>query len=161
DFYKVIGDSAWYFPVVGDTVFAPRARLGVAHSYTAGSLLPVGDRFFVGGIQTMRGFEFGQAGPVSPIDRFSILGATKQLIFNFDYVFPVSTEFKVQGVLFFDYGKGFEDGQPWSLDLRKAAGIEGRWISPFGPLRLAYGLNLDRRAGERSGVFEFSVGSLF
>ncbi len=161
DFYKVISDNAWYFPVAWGTVLAPRARLGVAHSYTAGSLLPVGDRFFVGGIQTMRGFEFGRAGPVSPTDNISILGATKQLIFNFDYVFPLVSEFKVQGVVFFDYGKGFEDGQPWSLDLRKAAGVEGRWISPFGPLRLAYGLNLDRRTGERAGVFEFSVGSLF
>ncbi|MBI3808963.1 MAG: BamA/TamA family outer membrane protein, partial [Nitrospirae bacterium] len=106
DFYKVIGDSAWYFPVAWDTVFAPRARLGFAHSYTSGSQLPVGDRFFVGGIQTMRGFEFGRAGPVSSIDNISVLGATKQLIFNFDYIFPVVTEFKVKGVLFFDYGKG-------------------------------------------------------
>lgn len=161
DFYKVIGDTSWYFPMAWDTVFAPRARAGVAHSYTSGSLLPVGDRFFVGGIQTVRGFEFGRAGPVSSIDSLSVLGATKQLIFNFDYVFPVATEFKVKGVLFFDYGKGFEDGESWSLDLRKSAGIEGRWISPFGPLRLAYGINLDRRTGEQSGVFEFSVGSLF
>jgi len=161
DFYKVIGDSAWYFPVVWNTVFAPRARAGFAHPYTSGSQLPIGDRFFVGGIQTMRGFEFGRAGPVSPIDNFSILGATKELIFNFDYVFPIAPEFKINGVLFFDYGKGFEDGQAWSLDLRKSAGLEGRWISPFGPLRLAYGINLDRRTGEKAGVFEFSVGSLF
>lgn len=161
DFYKVIGDSAWYFPMAWDTVFAPRARLGFAHSYTSGSQLPIGDRFFVGGIQTMRGFEFGRAGPISSIDNLSILGATKQLIFNFDYVFPVVAEFKIKGVLFFDYGKGFEDGEALSLDLRKSVGVEGRWISPFGPLRLAYGLNLDRRTGERATVFEFSVGSLF
>jgi outer membrane protein insertion porin family len=64
-------------------------------------------------------------------------------------------------VVFFDYGKGFEDGEPLGLNLRKAAGVEGRWISPFGPLRLAYGFNLDRRMGEHSGVFEFSIGTLF
>ena len=43
----------------------------------------------------------------------------------------------------------------------KAAGVEGRWISPFGPLRIAYGLNLAAREGERKGVFEFTIGSLF
>lgn len=161
DFYKVIGDSAWYFPVVWDTVFAPRARVGVAHSYTAGSQLPVGDRFFVGGIQTVRGFSFGRAGPVSPLDNTSPLGATKELIFNVDYVFPIAAELKVKGVVFFDYGKGFEDGEALGLNLRKAAGVEGRWISPFGPLRLAYGFNLSPRTGERSGVFEFSIGTLF
>src|SRR5438445_643992 len=99
EFYKVIGDTAWFFPVIGDTVFAPRARVGVAHSY--GSLpLPVGERFFVGGIQTVRGFSFGRAGPV--FTDGSPLGATKQVLFNFDYIFPLVPEVKVKGVLFFD-----------------------------------------------------------
>jgi len=158
EFYKVIGDTAWFFPVIGDTVFAPRARVGVAHSY--GSLpLPVGERFFVGGIQTVRGFSFGRAGPV--FTDGSPLGATKQVLFNFDYIFPLVPEVKVKGVLFFDYGKGFNDGEPIGLNLRRAAGVEVRWISPFGPLRLAYGLNLNKREGEHAGVFEFSIGSLF
>ena len=159
DFYKVIGDTAWYFPVVWDTVFNPRVRMGVAHSYSAGSQLPVGDRFFVGGIQTMRGFSFGRAGPTAP--DFTPLGGTKQLIFNFDYIFPLIPELKVKGVLFFDYGKGFNDGEPLGLNLRKSVGIEGRWISPFGPLRVSYGINLSPREGEHTGVFEFSVGALF
>lgn len=160
NFYKYIGDSVAYFPLMWDTVFSPRVRLGVAQSYKAGNALPVGERFFVGGIQTVRGFSFGRAGPVDqPTD--SILGATKELIFNFDYIFPVAPELKVKGVVFFDYGKGFDVGESLNFTLRPTAGVEVRWISPFGPLRLAYGLNLDRRPGERSGLFEFSVGSLF
>jgi len=159
DFYKYIGDSVWYFPLVWDTVFSPRARLGVAHSYTSGSQLPVGDRFFVGGIQTVRGFSFGRAGPTA--SDFSPLGATKQLIFNFDYIFPIAPALKVKGVVFFDYGKGFDDGESLSLDLRPATGVELRWISPFGPLRLSYGFNLAPRTGEHTGFFEFSVGTLF
>src|SRR5205807_7675694 len=126
DFYKYIGDTVWFFPVVWDTVFSPRARLGVAHSYESGSRLPVGDRFFVGGIQTVRGFSFGRAGPTA--SDLSPLGATKQLIFNFDYIFPIAPELKVKGVVFFDYGKGFNDGESLSLDLRPATGFELRWI---------------------------------
>jgi outer membrane protein insertion porin family len=133
--------------------------VGVAHSYTAGSQLPVGDRFFVGGIQTVRGFDFGLAGPVFTDN--SPEGGNKQLIFNFDYIFPIAPELKVKGVLFFDYGKGFNEGESLSLDLRPAAGFEVRWISPFGPLRLSYGFNLDPREGEKTGKFEFSVGTLF
>jgi outer membrane protein insertion porin family len=159
DFYKYIVDTVWYFPVVGDTVFSPRARLGVAHSYAAGSRLPVGDRFFVGGIQTVRGFSFGRAGPTA--SDFSPLGANKELIFNFEYIFPIAPELKVKGIVFFDYGKGFNDGESLSLDLRPATGVEFRWISPFGPLRLAYGINLNPRTGERPGQFEFSIGTLF
>jgi len=48
-----------------------------------------------------------------------------------------------------------------STKLRSAAGFEGRWVSPFGPLRAAYGINLDPNEGEREGVFEFTVGSVF
>jgi outer membrane protein insertion porin family len=158
EFYKVIGDTAWYFPVIGDTVFAPRARLGVAHSYGTRPL-PVGERFFVGGIQTLRGFSFGRGGPVAP--DLSPLGATKQLLFNFDFIFPLVPEVKVKGVVFFDYGKGFNDGEALGLNLRPAAGAGIRWISPFGPLRLEYGFNLSPRPGERTGLFEFSIGSLF
>ena len=158
-FYKYIGDAAFFFPVVWETTFAPRARFGVAHSYRAGDPLPVGERFFVGGIQTLRGFSFGRGGPTAPDG--SILGATKELLFNLDYLFPLVPEFKVKGVVFFDYGKGFNDGEPIGLNLRKSAGAGIRWISPFGPLRLEYGFNLNPRTGERSGLFEFSVGSLF
>ncbi len=159
DFYKYTGDSVWYFPVVWDTVISPRARLGVAHAYESGSRLPIGDRFFVGGIQTVRGFSFGRAGPTA--SDLSPLGGNKQLIFNFDYIFPIAPELKVKGVVFFDYGKGFEDGEALSLNLRKSVGVEGRWISPFGPLRLSYGFNLAPRPGEHTGFFEFSVGTLF
>jgi len=113
----------------------------------------------VGGIQTVRGFTFGRAGPTA--SDFSPLGGSKQLIFNFDYIFPIAPDLKVKGVAFFDYGKGFDDGESLSLNLRPATGFELRWISPFGPLRLAYGFNLHPRTGERPGQFEFSVGTLF
>jgi outer membrane protein insertion porin family len=125
-----------------------------------GKPIPLTERYFVGGINTMRGFVFGRAGPVASSG--SLLGASKELIFNYDFIFPVSSEAKLNGVIFFDYGKGFDDNEKLVLgDLRKAAGLEGRWISPFGPLRVAYGLNLEPKTGERKGVFEFSVGSLF
>ena len=46
-------------------------------------------------------------------------------------------------------------------DLRKAGGAGVRWHSPFGPIRLDYGVNLDRKTGEDFGAFHFSVGSPF
>ena len=108
----------------------------------------------------MRGFVFGRAGPVTSSG--SLLGAASELIFNNDFIFTISSDAKLNGVIFFDYGKGFDDGQTVTFkDLRKTAGLEGRWISPFGPLRAAYGVNLDPNPGERKRVFEFTIGSLF
>jgi len=83
------------------------------------------------------------------------------LIFNNDFIFTISSDAKLNGVIFFDYGKGFDDDEPLSFKLRKAVGLEGRWISPFGPLRAAYGINLDPRPGEAKGAFEFTIGTLF
>ena len=106
----------------------------------------------------MRGFVFGKAGPVT--ENNTLLGAASELIFNFDYIFTISAEAKLNGVIFFDYGKGFA-GDSVSFPLRSAAGFEGRWVSPFGPLRAAYGINLDPNPNERKGVFEFTIGSIF
>jgi outer membrane protein insertion porin family len=158
DFYKYYFDVIKYTPLPYDTRFSIHARYGVAEG-VGGKPIPLTERFFVGGINTMRGFVFGRAGPVTPIG--SLLGASKELIFNNDFIFTISSEAKLNGVIFFDYGKGFDDREPVSFNLRKAAGIEGRWISPFGPLRAAYGINLEAREGERKGVFEFTIGSLF
>ena len=158
NFYKYYLDVIQYVPLPFDTRFSFRARYGAAVGLN-GEPLPLTERYFVGGINTIRGFKFGRAGPVT--DNNSLLGATKQLIFNNDYIFTISTEAKLNGVIFFDYGKGFDDGEPLSTKLRKTVGFEGRWISPFGPLRAAYGINLDSRPGEAKGAFEFTIGQLF
>ncbi len=158
NFVKVNLDTQKYFPLIYDTRYSIRARYGFVEGL-GDKPIPLTERFFVGGINTMRGFVFGRAGPVTPSG--SLIGADRQLIFNNDFIFPISSEAKLNAVLFFDYGKGFGEGEKLSLDLRKAAGVEIRWISPFGPLRLAYGINLEPRVNERKGVFEFSVGSLF
>lgn len=159
NFYKYYFDVIKYTPLVYDTRFSIHARYGQAQGLN-GKPVPLTELFFVGGINTMRGFVFGRAGPVDPVTG-SLLGAAKELIFNNDFIFPISTEAKLNGVIFFDYGKGFGADERLSLDLRTAAGLEGRWISPFGPLRAAYGINLSPREGERKGVFEFTIGSLF
>ena len=158
NFYKYYVDVIKYTPLPFDTRFSFRARYGAAVGVD-GHPIPLTERYFVGGINTMRGFVFGRAGPTTP--SHTLLGATKQLIFNNDFIFTISAEAKLNGVIFFDYGKGFDENEPLSSKLRKTAGLEGRWISPFGPLRAAYGINLDPNPGERKGVFEFTIGSLF
>jgi outer membrane protein insertion porin family len=161
DFYKYTLDVNKYTPLPFDTRLSVRARYGVAEGLNTGGEhkpVPLTELYFVGGINTMRGFVFGKAGPVSPTN--TLLGAASELIFNFDFIFTISSEAKLNGVIFFDYGKGFE-GSSVSFPLRPAAGFEGRWISPFGPLRAAYGKNLDPNPGEKSGVFEFTIGTIF
>ena len=161
DFFKYTLDVNKYTPLPYDTRLSVRARYGVVQGLNSDGQtkpVPLTELYFVGGINTMRGFVFGKAGPVTSDNR--LLGAASELIFNFDYIFTISSEAKLNGVIFFDYGKGFSDDTV-SFPLRSAAGLEGRWVSPFGPLRAAYGINLDPNSGERKGVFEFTIGTIF
>ncbi len=159
NFIKYYVDVIKYTPLPYDTRFSIHARYGAVEAL-GGTQVPLTERFFVGGINTMRGFVFGRAGPVVP-NFYSTLGAAKELIFNNDFIFTISQDAKLNGVIFFDYGKGFDDNEPVSFNLRQSVGLEGRWISPFGPLRAAYGINLRPQPGERTGVFEFTIGSMF
>ncbi len=159
NFYRFDLDGLKYIPFsFWDLRVALRGRLGFGKGYR-GDPLPLSELFFVGGINTVRGFRFGLAGPVTPSG--TLEGATKQLILNADLIFPVLPGAKLNGVLFFDYGKGFASDEGLDLTLRPATGLEVRWISPFGPLRAAMGLNLDKQPQEQDTVFEFSVGNVF
>ncbi|HSG05358.1 MAG TPA: BamA/TamA family outer membrane protein, partial [Nitrospiria bacterium] len=160
NFVKGILDASQFFPLPLKTVFSMHGRLGLATGIH-GTELPVGERFFVGGINTVRGFDFGEAGPIDE-ETGEIIGGTKELIFNFEFLFPLVPEANIKGVVFYDAGKGFDDGESISFGaLRTSAGGGIRWISPIGPLRLEWGYNLSPEEGEQKSNLEFTIGTLF
>ena len=168
DFVKTILDMSRFFPLFWDTVFSLHGRLGYATGIQ-GDELPIGERFFVGGINTVRGVDFGEAGPckdeaekIVPCSKGNIVGGDKELIFNAEFLFPLIPEARIKGVLFFDAGRAFDDEERIRLgQLRTSVGFGMRWISPIGPLRLEWGYLLDREPGKDSGQLEFSIGTLF
>jgi outer membrane protein insertion porin family len=158
-FVKGLIDSIWYFPVIWDTTFSVRGRFGYASGF-AGRKLPLYERFYVGGINTVRGLGFGEAGPRN--EEGEKIGGNKELIFNVEYLFPIEKNLRLKGVLFFDAGRSFDEGENLSIaKLRPTAGFGLRWISPFGPIRLEWGFNLSQKADESSSKIEFSMGGLF
>lgn len=128
NFIKYHVDVIKVTPLPLDMRVSLRARYGEIQAMGGTTRIPLSERFFVGGINTMRGFAFGRAGPTVPTTHAPI-GAAKQLIFSAELIFTISAEAKLNGVIFFDYGKGFRDDEPLSINLRPAAGLEGRWIS--------------------------------
>lgn len=121
--------------------------------------MPVFERFFVGGIQTVRGFQYGAAGPLDPATG-DVIGALSELYFNTEWIFNIYKPAGLKGFLFFDYGKGFNNTN-FFQSLRPAAGIGIRWFSPMGPITVEMGFNMDRKPGEKSNVFDFSMGRPF
>ncbi|MBZ0156822.1 MAG: outer membrane protein assembly factor BamA [Alphaproteobacteria bacterium] len=157
-FLKVLYDSGWYFPLFRNTTFHARGRLGYATGLF-GEELPLYERYYVGGIYTVRGLGFGEGGPRDI--NGSAIGGEKELIFNFEYIFPIVTDYKLKGLLFFDAGRAYGAEETFGSDLRYTAGTGIRWISPMGPIRIEWGYNLDKRTGESASKVEFTFGTFF
>ncbi len=169
EFIKSVADSAWYFPLPWDTVFMARGRIGYVVSLID-KPIPIGERFFVGGSGTVRGFRYGTAGPVDIYG--NRVGGNKELIFNFEYNFPIIPAARLKGVLFYDMGRGFDDNllasqqpnEPTKIsiaDLRQTWGFGFWWLSPIGPLRFEWGFIIDQKPTDQPSKFEFNIGTLF
>ena len=156
-FWKAVGDASWYYPLWGDVTFMAHGRIGTMDSY-GGKKLLITEKFFVGGLKSIRGFEYGYAGPRD--SNGDAIGAKNELIMNYELIFPIYKEIGLKGVIFFDAGKGFDS---WGNigEIRTSAGFGLRWLSPMGPMRLEWGYNLNKKNDEKQSVMEFTIGQFF
>ncbi len=154
-FFKAIGDTDWYFPLPLKTVLHLRGRAGFVEGYD-GKDVPIYERFFVGGINTIRGFKYGEAGPEDVFGE--IIGAERMVIFNSELIFPLSRELGLRAAVFYDGGAGWnEKFDKW----RHSVGVGIRWLSPAGPIRIDWGYNLNPQDDEKRSVWDFTIGAQF
>lgn len=156
-FVKGLLETSWFFPLPLSTVLNLRGKFGIIEPY-GGKETPIYEKFFVGGLYTVRGFEYGRAGPIDINE--DPLGAEKMVAFTAELLFPLSREIGLRGALFWDVGKGFDQ---WSelTPLRTGAGAGIRWFSPMGPIHIDLGYNLSPEKGEKRKVFDFTIGTVF
>jgi outer membrane protein insertion porin family len=153
-FYKAGVDSAWFLPLTKRTTLGLRGRYSQAAGLF-GETLPLYERYYVGGITTIRGHR-----NVGPEDEEGVyIGGKKRLLFNVDFVFPVFPAMRLNGVVFFDSGSAFDRFD--DLVMRNSTGIGVRWTSPIGPIRLEWAYNINPDEDDSSSRFEFSMGTFF
>jgi len=147
----------YFQPVWFGHIMSGRAEGGYGFGF-GDERLPVFERFFLGGPNSIRSFKTRQ---ISPTDEFGTrIGGTSEVLGNIEYLIPLP--FDIRLAAFFDIGNVYGFKTKFDLtELRKAAGGGIRWVSPFGAIRVDYGFNLDRRPGEKAANFHFSVGSPF
>jgi outer membrane protein insertion porin family len=156
-YVKMVGLTSWYFPMPLKTVLNLRGQVGFMEPY-GGRLAPIYEKFYVGGIQTLRGFEYGKAGPLD-INNEPI-GSEKMVVFNSELLFPLSREIGLRGAVFWDVGKGFDRFSDFT-PLKTGIGVGIRWFSPIGPIQIDLGFNPIRKPGEKRMVIDFMGGSAF
>ncbi len=159
-FNKYNARSAWFFPLPLSTVFMAQGRWGYLEKRSGGEL-PVYDKFFLGGLNTVRGYKFAYISPRDP-ETGDKIGGDVSMCYNLEFRFPLLKDQGVIGVVFFDAGQVWKEaGDVSPGDLQKGVGGGVRWYSPMGPLRLEWGYALDPKYNEPSSQFEFSMGTEF
>ena len=124
--------------------------------------VPLFERFYLGGSNSLRQFKSLQ---VSPKDNTGTrIGGNIEALGTVEYQIPLF--FGIKAAVFYDVGQvwGPDVSQGTKIDigdLRHGMGAGLRWNSPFGPIRVDYGIKLDQRKGESFGNFNFSAGSSF
>lgn len=160
-FTKIEGSSGWYFPMPFKTVFHIKGAAGQVFENETDKL-PVYERFFLGGLNSIRGFEFGK---VSPIDEATgdRIGGDKMWYTNTEIIFPLLETQGLNGVVFYDAGQVMNDDEEWGdIDnIKSAVGLGIQWLSPMGPLVVVWGFNLDPEPDEDDSVWDFSIGGTF
>ncbi|HEY6140158.1 MAG TPA: outer membrane protein assembly factor BamA [Thermoanaerobaculia bacterium] len=125
--------------------------------------VPKGQRFFVGGEYSVRGFEFGSLGPTELAAGQSVIaGGYKQAIFNGEYIIKLNDPLRL--VFFGDSGWAWGYGQKVRpTDLRYSTGAELRIFLPVFqfPIRFIYAINPKKEPGDRFQSFTFTIGNTY
>lgn len=173
-----------YFPLPLGSVFKMNLQVGFVQEHypkNADRQLPISELYFLGGINTIRGYPLRQVAPSELIVGSSTpeggvsnlkVGGDKQVIFNAELEIPLLEKVGIRGVLFFDAGNAFGRSKPFlandpdstqktPLGLLYSVGFGVRWFSPIGPLRFEWGIPLTPRPGDLPIQFEFTIGNSF
>lgn len=170
--YPLLKDPKWggsYVLALGGSV---GYGIGLAERNNGKKDLPLFERYFLGGINSIRGFAERSVGPrvesncpkadepPGPCKDTDVIGGDRAMVFNTEILFPIMEQYGIRGVAFFDVGNAFSEAEGFSFgDLRKSVGAGVRWMSPFGPLRVELGFPLNKKPDDETSVLGFSIGS--
>ncbi len=180
-FARTKGEVRFFYPLFWDFVF--RSRMSAGNIAAIGNnIVPVNERFILGGMQSMRGYNplsvgpskqitAGSGGPLSaaataalastdPIN--FVVGGHSEVLYQAEIEFPILKEAKIKGVLFFDVGNAFDGNLFRPTDGRRPlysnVGWGFRWFTPIGPLRFEFGHPIFPGGAP---VFNFTIGPPF
>jgi len=159
-YYKTSFQQQYYYPFTERWVGFVNAELGVAGGYDNKSL-PFFKNFFVGGVNSVRGYRTGTIGPKDI--QGAAVGADKKIVLNAEVLFPLPGMGKDKSIRMIAFADAGTVSDSWDLfsEMRYSAGLGVNWFSPFGPLKVyvAKAINPDPR--DQTEVFQFTFGTQF
>lgn len=161
DFLKYfLSDTVYFTPFREGQVLALGARAGIVHEYGDTGQVPIFERFFAGGTNTIRGYEERDVGP-KDISSGDPIGGEALLVGGVEYIFPIVEILK--GVLFYDIGNVWSETSDMGQGgYRSGAGIGVRVKTPIGPVSLDFGFPINPDSlQDDSGRFHFNISRSF
>ena len=158
DFVKVSFYLNIYKEIMKRVVLATSFRGGLAYGYNDTDELPLVERYFLGGRNTVRGYDQDELGPKGADD--DPTGGNAFLMENLELRISLGKGFGIVG--FLDGGNVWIDIRDIDLsDFKFTTGLGLRYNTPVGPVRIDYGHKLEKERGESSGEIHFSIGHAF
>ncbi|MGA1794365.1 MAG: outer membrane protein assembly factor BamA [bacterium] len=159
DFYTIKAECRAFYPFTSRLVGALGIRGGYIGVYGQTTTVPIQERFFAGGGNTVRGFREDSLGPIDEETGLP-LGGRVLWVYNLELRYPLYRSIK--GVIFFDAGNVWTTREEFDIDdTRKGAGVGLRLITPLGPVRVDYARVIDKEPDEASSRFYLSIGHAF
>jgi outer membrane protein insertion porin family len=157
DFYKWEVRSSWYFPGIFEGHFIEvLGRTGVAEPYGDTDRVPLFDRYFLGGVNSLRGYKYRKVGPH---EEGEPIGGNTFFMGSVEYSIPIVE--RLRFALFYDIGNVYLNAYDFDFgNYSDNWGVGIRLNIPrLGPLRLDYGIPITHDENNSgSGRFQFSVG---
>lgn len=151
-----------FFALSKQYTFAFNGELGLGKGLN-GQPYPVFKNFYSGGLGSVRGFEQGTLGP-RDVTGASIGGARK-ITLNAELLTPfpgAGNDRTLRLFGFVDVGNVFgENERMTAAELRASAGLGLSWLSPVGPLRIAFAQPIRKQPGDRIQKMQFQIGTSF
>lgn len=183
-FAKVNLQHTQAFPLATWLSFIYSTQVAYGRAFSGAPILPINERYFLGGASTVRGYTENSLGPTDPYG--TVTGGDLAMVLSLEVRVPII--WQLSGAVFNDNGGLFltqcnhqceQTGFPLSNltpplpppalrnnalsweNFRHSIGPGLRYMTPFGPISLDYGFKLVRRPGESIGEVDFSISTTF
>jgi outer membrane protein insertion porin family len=151
-----------YIPLTKQYTIGLNGDVGIGKAMSD-KTYPIFKTYRVGGLGSVRGFEAGTLGPLDSTGYY--LGGTRKIVANAELITPLpgaGNDKTVRAFGFVDAGNAYGENEKVNLSLiRASAGFGVRWVSPMGPLSLAWARPIRKQPADRITNIQIQIGNSF